>query len=175
MQEDWKVTPRLTLNLGLRYEFETPWTERYNRGIHGFDSSAKLPVSVPGMDVHGGLEFAGVNGIPRGMGKIDPNNLAPRVGLAYSINRRTVMRAGYGLFYSAQTFNNNFGTTALSPFIYIGPMGGFEEYLKAAIQNQENVRPFPTGRRPRRARNCQCRGRLQKRAAIRQNMHLTPN
>ncbi|MGH9661433.1 MAG: carboxypeptidase regulatory-like domain-containing protein, partial [Bryobacteraceae bacterium] len=74
VQEDWKVSQRLTLNFGLRYELETPYTERYNRMSYGFDENAKPPVSAPGLDLRGGILFAGVNGNPRRGGIVDGNN-----------------------------------------------------------------------------------------------------
>jgi outer membrane receptor protein involved in Fe transport len=61
-QEDWKVNQRLTLNFGVRYELETPYTERYNRMSSRLSMrKAKLPVSVPGLDLRGGIRFAGVD------------------------------------------------------------------------------------------------------------------
>ena len=59
-QEEWKVRPRLTVSLGIRYELETPWTERYNRISQGFDYGAAFPVRVPGLELKGGLRFAGI-------------------------------------------------------------------------------------------------------------------
>ncbi len=115
VQDDWRLTPKLTINLGLRYEYEDPISERYNRTIRDFDFSTPSPVTqralanyarspisevpVAGFRTPGGLLFAGVGGQPRGLWSGDRNNLAPRVGLAYQINKRTVLRAGYGFFY----------------------------------------------------------------------------
>lgn len=114
-QDDWKVTPKLTVTLGLRYELEGPTTERYNRTIRGFDFTASSPLEVQAklayaqnpipevpvsqFQVKGGLTFAGVNGAPRTLWAADKNNFMPRVGLAYAINPRTVFRAGYGIFF----------------------------------------------------------------------------
>jgi len=115
VQDDWRITPRLTLNLGLRYEYENPITERFDRSIRDFDFSTPSPVAaralanyarspVPEVAVAsfrtiGGLQFAGVDGQPRGLWSGDKNNLAPRVGLAYHLSKRTVLRAGYGMFF----------------------------------------------------------------------------
>ncbi len=115
LQDDWKLTARLTLNLGLRHEVEFPTTERYNRSVVGFDSATGNPlqaaaqanyarnpipqVPVDQFRVLGGLTFAGVNGNPRGLWKRDGNNFMPRIGLAYAINPRTVVRGGFGVFY----------------------------------------------------------------------------
>ncbi len=115
VQDDWRVTRRLTVNLGLRYEQEGPTTERYNRSIRGFDFNAQSPIAaqaianyaknpipelpVSQFKVMGGLTFAGVNGQPRALWNPDKNNFAPRVGIAYALNAKTVIRAGYGIFY----------------------------------------------------------------------------
>lgn len=118
VHDDWRVTPRLTLNLGLRYEYEGAITERFNRSVRGFDFQTPSPVEqqvraqyalapIPeiapsAFRVLGGLTFAGANGQPRALWNPDKNNVAPRVGLAFRIARQTVMRAGYGIFYDPQ-------------------------------------------------------------------------
>ena len=115
VQNDWKVTSRLTFNLGLRYEIDFPLTERYNRTVRGFDAVTALPIEstvqsnyarspIPEIAagqfrVRGGLTFAGLNGQPRTLWNTNTTNFAPRAGLAYQINARTVVRAGYGVFY----------------------------------------------------------------------------
>ncbi len=118
IQDDWKVSRNLTLTLGLRYELEGPLTERYNRSVRGFDSSAVLPIENAveakyaaiaaqaglGFDrlpLSGGLTFEGVGGQPRELYDRDPNNFMPRVGIAYSPDSATVLRAGYGIFFGA--------------------------------------------------------------------------
>lgn len=114
-QDDWKVTRKLTLSLGIRYEIEGPLTERFNRSVRGFDFNAALPIEaqvkanyaknptpeVPAdqFRVRGGITFAGVNGQPRTLFARDANNIMPRFGFAYSATRRTVLRGGYGIFY----------------------------------------------------------------------------
>ena len=98
-QDDYRIRPRLTLNLGLRWEYQTPRTERYNRTTRGFDYGAASPLQVPGLNLKGGLLFAGVNGVARGLYNPDRNNLAPRVGFAYSLTSKTVVRGGYALSY----------------------------------------------------------------------------
>jgi hypothetical protein len=114
-QDDWKLLPKLTLNLGLRYEFEQPMTERFNRSVSGFDSSYVQPIQaavqakyanaqtpeVPAANfkVLGGLQFPGMNGHPDGLYETPKGNFMPRIGLAYSLTPKTVIRAGYGIFY----------------------------------------------------------------------------
>lgn len=89
-QDDWRVNSRLTLNLGVRYEYTTPVFDVNNR-LANFDLAAN------------NLVFAKPGGIEnRSLVKPDRNNFAPRVGLAYQISGKTVVRAGYGIFYTLE-------------------------------------------------------------------------
>src|SRR2546425_9553075 len=99
--DDWQVSRRLTLNLGLRWDIEGSPVERYNRQDRGFDFNAKSPYQVPGLDLRGGLLFAGVGGQPRGAFDTDKNNFQPRAGLAYKIleGKPLVFRAGAGRYF----------------------------------------------------------------------------
>lgn len=94
--DDWKVTPRFTLNLGLRYELTTPWFEKYN--------NMNQLVLDPGPDFNT-IRTAGYCGSSyscRGLVNTDTNNWAPRVGFAYRWRDRTVIRSGFGAFYGGQ-------------------------------------------------------------------------
>jgi Carboxypeptidase regulatory-like domain/TonB dependent receptor-like, beta-barrel len=115
IQDDWKVAPRLTVTLGMRYEIESPVTERYNRSTRQFDFSTASPIEdearanyardpIPEVPVNqfrvvGGLTFAGVAGNPRSLWSQDDNNIMPRIGLAYEVTPNTVLRTGYGVFF----------------------------------------------------------------------------
>lgn len=107
VQNDWKVTQKFTLNAGVRYELEMPYTERYNRNSYKFDETATLPVRVPGLDLRGGIQFAGLGGNPRAISP-DKNNFGPRIGFAYNVLPKTVIRGGYGMFYSTISLNTSF-------------------------------------------------------------------
>src|SRR5258708_25054501 len=96
IQDDWKVSRKLTLNLGLRYEFEIPRTEVLNRYSY-WDLNAPSPISVPGYDLKGVMKF--VDDKTRSPFDSDHNNFAPRVGFAYALNNKTSIRAGAGIFY----------------------------------------------------------------------------
>lgn len=96
VQDDWKIARNLTLNLGLRYEYQTPWTERHNQ-LAVFNPAATEPITGE----QGVLQFVGTPGAPAGRYDAIPQklNLQPRIGLAYRFARNTVFRAGYGWFF----------------------------------------------------------------------------
>ncbi len=103
LQDDWKATSKLTLNLGLRYEIQTAPTERHN-GQSYFDYSAVNPISQAiGETVHGEVVYNG-DGNRTGLYNTSYLNFAPRIGLAYQLTNHLVMRAGYGIFYTPGYF-----------------------------------------------------------------------
>jgi hypothetical protein len=120
-QDNWRVNRKLTLTLGLRVEYEQAPTERYNRIITTFNPSAQLPIAaaaqaayaanpVPELAanafvVQGGSNYAGVNGAPRQPWQ---NQLMwlPRLGAAYQMTPKTIIRGGYGIYYDSINVQN---------------------------------------------------------------------
>jgi hypothetical protein len=100
LQDDWRLSKRLKLNFGLRYEYIAPMTDRFDNINRGFDPNAPFPVEVPGLPIRGNVVYAGVGGTPRGAFDQDTNNIMPRLGVAYLLNDRTVLRGGVGIFYA---------------------------------------------------------------------------
>lgn len=157
IQDDWKVSDRLTLNLGLRYEYEGAPVERFNRAVRGFDYEVSSPVEaaaraayarnpVPELPVSqfqakGGLTFLGVNGQPRALYDAPRLNFLPRVGFAYSANRTTVVRGGYGIFFGQLGLTvRNFNQTGFSQTTNIVPSLNNGLTFLATLEN-----PFPNG------------------------------
>lgn len=122
-QDDWKVTKKLTLNIGIRYDVQLGLRERYNRLNRGMCFTCVNPITtVPqyqanlaadgpallaaGINpaslatVYGGIEFAGAGGNSRDAYNTDWSNIQPRLGFAYAPNEKTVIRGGYGIFYT---------------------------------------------------------------------------
>jgi hypothetical protein len=141
IQDDIRVTSKLTINLGLRYETESPYTERRNE-LTSFDPTVPSPASNAVLpNLHGGLTFESPD--RRHVYDWDRNNFAPRAGFAYSLGSKTVLRGGTGLFYAPlEISNSNTGTTPSQGFssttTYVGSLDGLTpfNYLR---------NPYPNG------------------------------
>ncbi|MBI3282418.1 MAG: TonB-dependent receptor [Acidobacteria bacterium] len=138
LQDDFKLTPTLTLNLGVRYDYESPRTDRFNQ-LTNFDFDAAPPVRAPAMELRGVLTFPGSAGLSRSQANPDRNNLAPRVGIAWRVTPKTVVRAGGGIFYAS--------TTGLG-----GAPGGFGvsgfEATTTIVTSLDGVNPIVSLRNP---------------------------
>jgi hypothetical protein len=150
-QDDWRVTPKLTLNLGLRYEWSTPYTERFNH-IEFSDFTGDSGVTVdlssgdPGLQALGlgPTQLKGITRFPSSSQRnvlVDRNNWAPRLGFAYQLTPNTVVRGGAGIYYGMNVATN---------YQYVGTAfrkDGVVYFTKDNFQTQyatlEN--PFPNG------------------------------
>jgi hypothetical protein len=140
VEDDWRVSKKLTLNLGVRWDYEAPFTERYNRMISGFCTTCSNPLqsSVSGLTLNGGLQF--VSSRDRSPYPRDLNNWQPRLGAAYAVDPKTVVRAGFGIIY----FN-----TLETPFSSGYSQSTSYTYAANAAANGTAINtmadPFPTG------------------------------
>jgi hypothetical protein len=134
-QDDWRVSSRLTLNIGVRYELDMPIYDSRGR-LSTFDPALYQPrmqvdASGPVGPPVGGIVQAG-NVIPKYdlasatkgedslLHGIDPHNIAPRVGFAMSAAKRLVLRGGYGLYYARPTFQYPSASATLPPYYVLG-------------------------------------------------------
>ena len=124
-QDDWRVKPNLTVNYGLRIEHEDGIREQEDRITVGFDQNAISPVNVTipadpiagtaARQVKGGLMYAGQNGANDFQGNPPRAKWSPRIGAVYSLNSKTVLRGGYGIYWAPWNFqqpsttSNNYG------------------------------------------------------------------
>jgi hypothetical protein len=160
VQNDWRVTPRLTINMGLRYDWETPVTERFNRMTTNFDPTVVNPMSdaaqaaytnilnAPANASNVGIQilkqympasafklmgaqlFSGVGGQPRGIYHTDWTQFQPRAGFAYKLGPNTVIRGGGGRFSQA-----SFDT---------GGQNGFSRSTTLNVTSDNFFTPFDT-------------------------------
>jgi len=125
VQDDIKVTRRLTVNIGLRWDILGPIQERYNRLNYGFFPNPVNPISqqidqtkFPGYKVNGGIGFTGVGGLPRSAYNTDWNNIQPRIGAAFQLTPTTVLRGGFGISYIPQvSFGDSYGFSQTTPYV----------------------------------------------------------
>jgi hypothetical protein len=126
VQDDWKITSRLTLNLGIRYDLNAPPIERHNRADYIFDTNVVNPVNSqvnPGLlpnggPLKGGLTFLGVDGNPRAFYALVKNDVQPRFGFTYRLDDRTTLEGGFGIMYrNVAPGPNQYGFSANTSYI----------------------------------------------------------
>ena len=150
VQDDWKVTSKLTVNLGLRYEWSSPYTERFNRQqFSDFTGDTGISVNLPNAlnpsqttptELVGTTLFVNQGGLGRSV-PTDRNNIAPRLGFAWSINPYTVLRGGAGIYYGLSPATNfQYPGTAFSTS---DPVLFTTDNYQTQFATLEN--PFPLG------------------------------
>lgn len=106
VQDDFRVSPRLTVNFGLRVEHESGIQEESNHLISSFNPTVVNPAAaLVGIPINGAVEYASVNGNPTQTGNPLAAKFSPRVGFAWSANDKTVVRGGYGIFWAPPFFS----------------------------------------------------------------------
>jgi hypothetical protein len=174
IQDNWKVSSKLSLNLGFRYDVQTPVHELNNQVNVGYDydvvnplssqilsewnklavqynnTNPKYPYPVAPPAIYGGLQFAGKNGAPTSPMKWDWTDLQPRFGFAYAVTPKTVLRGGFGIYYKSiwdKVTSSTFTNTGFSQSTPYQPSlnGG----ITPAFANQGSAysmaNPFPNG------------------------------
>jgi hypothetical protein len=138
IQDNFRWTSKLTINMGIRWEHEGGIYEDNNGLLTRFNTTATNAIAsqVPGLNLKGAAQYAGVGGAPTSAGNYPFSKWGPRVGVAYQLNSKTVLRGGYGLFWAPQ--------------LYLGGPLGTPGYANTTEYNQKYTtnqlaNPFPTG------------------------------
>lgn len=135
LQDDWRVTSKLTLDLGVRYEYEPGVHERSNHYAVGFDRTATYNVFNSGPSATGGVMFAGQSGYPTSTGNMG-SKFSPRAGFAYQVYPTTVVKGGAGVFYMPLVYS---GSSALAPgYVLTNSMSNAVGSVSTSLSN-----PFP--------------------------------
>jgi hypothetical protein len=163
VQDDWRLKRNLTINLGLRYDHDLPYSEKYARAVNGFDTTAENPVGaaakaayaaeIPagGFNVPGGLTFASQSN--REIYQNSTHLFSPRAGFAWSpdlLKGKTVIRGGFGLFVAPVTVANLAITGAYSSNPIVD-QEGFSQVTQFPLPSTFQTpittisNPFPTG------------------------------
>ncbi len=155
IQDDIKLTQRLTINAGLRYDIEGSPSERFNRMNRGWNFSAPSPLAAAVANANpadcpscasltGGLLFAGTNGLPRNAFNSRYHDIQPRIGAAYALTPLTVIRGGFGVFYLPEAeYGGSLGFSADTNYVSSLPGGGINNFIPT--NNFATGNPFPNG------------------------------
>jgi hypothetical protein len=147
-QDDWRVGPKFTLNYGIRLERETGLVEEndgftvaFDRTLNPGGALGALVNPLTGQPIRGGLVYAGQNGAPRHQGDPPAVKISPRIGMVYSLNSKTVIRAGYGIYWAPWNYQavgaNNYGNIGFTQ-VTTTPQNQFRPDVNM-------INPFPTG------------------------------
>jgi hypothetical protein len=143
VHDDFRINESVTVNFGVRYEFESGLKAVDNAVIVGFDRGSVSPIAVTdtsaGVTPRGGLMYAGLNGNPTQTGNLNTIKLSPRFGIAWKVNNKTTVRGGYGLFWApvAYGLQTPLGWNAQSALVGSGDNGATPG---ATLDN-----PYPSG------------------------------
>jgi trimeric autotransporter adhesin len=155
-QDDWRVNSKFTVNYGLRLEHETGMAEQNNNFTVGFDPTIKNALSnvtipadpvagVGARTVSGGLMYAGVDGNKTTQGNPPKVKFSPRVGAVYSLNTKTVLRGGYGLYWAPYNYpapsssTNNYGQVGFTNNTIL------PQSAPGSVPTVSLTNPFPNG------------------------------
>ena len=146
VQDDIKVNQKLTLNVGLRWDYESPLADRYNQ-LSYVDVSKEVPLQgvkpvdpglglglgpLPQPPYKGAVGFPGVGGAGNGVSEPVYTNWGPRVGFAFAITNKTVMRSGFGIMYPGTTADNSGNYPTIQGF----------NPLTSPVDSADGVTPF---------------------------------
>lgn len=155
IQDDWRVSSRLVLNLGLRVEYETGLHEDGNDFAVGWDRENPFPVqaapapgieeSLPGFPLRGGLMYAGVEGNPVHQWDPPAIKLGPRLGFAYSPTPKTVLRGGYAVFWAPYAIPSGTGASEIGAYGYSAVTNLARSVDGIAPPQASASNPFPDG------------------------------
>jgi hypothetical protein len=148
-EDTWKMMPKLTVTLGLRYELDVPRTERYDRyAFFELDKPSPLAGKVPANSFFDGSKLVGAMNFTtsdnRRQAPTDKNNWGPRIGLAYRLGNKTVVRSAYGIYYSPSALQaaGHTGTAGMDGF---SSSTSFVTSLDGRIPTTFLDNPFPNG------------------------------
>lgn len=174
VHNDWRVTPKMTLNLGIRWEYETPDVERNAKQAVAFDFSATNAVTASGAAAYksvapsnsllpssvnptGGFIFANTNGYGLAPYTAPKWDFSPRLGFSYALSQKTVMRGGYGIFYDSLNSYYLSGGNGGSSTTFLVPQLGYSSVSSVIGPSYSSATgrtftaladPFPNGLTP---------------------------
>ena len=155
IQDDWRPSQNLVLNLGLRLEHETGLQEKNNGFAVGWDRTNPFPMqvaldsslegSLPGFPLRGGLMYAGLDGNPTHQWDPPGIKLGPRLGFAYTVNPETVVRGGYAVFWAPYAIPSGTGASHLGTYGYTNVTSLATSVDGITPPSATASNPFPNG------------------------------